>query len=437
VAGSDFCYRTFTTTLSGETCVNHSWVNTTNPDVAWIDLASNPGVNNIAVSAYDTTNDDVLLWMWDGSAFLTGDDERACTLAGTLTNAMNAEVAFEDSANEFVAYCGDGASNMNECEWTSGAGWEYDNGGTVTCGAFDPNPSANNDVRTMTCDEKPGSNTMICGQNDDTSDIDVWRWAGVAGTGGTHDSAFEPSFGDIGTIARDYDLAWDPENDDTGDGVIVHWDGSDVRCEFKGFDNDGAAGWSGTNTFDTCTGSSSWLLAESNPWTTDPTAAMVLRSNSAFDLLAHQWTGCYFAACMDNEQTLTADLSDENYFHFDFAWGPRPVEYDVRIEIWNLLTDTIASTVGTCLNIVTRGDDVQCLISGVGVISIGATQVVRVYIAHSSAAGSVLIDYDDADSTGDSRLTVPIPEAVLITALVVLPLLLVAAWVRRRKECSA
>jgi hypothetical protein len=248
---------------------------------------------------------------------------------------------------------------------------------------------------------------------------------------GTHDSAFEPSFGDIGTINRDYFLAWDPQNDDDGDGVVVHWDGSDAWCEFKAFDNDGAVGWSGTNTFDTCTGSSNWVMAYSNPWSTDATAAMVLRTNSNNDVVAHQWTGCYFAACMDNEQSITADTVNQNYLHMDFAWGPRPVEYDVRIEIWNIVADTVASTIGTCLNVITRGNDVQCLISGVASQVIGATQIVRAYIAHSSAAGSVIIDYEDGDSSGDSRMTIPIPEFSVGIAFVSI-LIVAAVWIRRR-----
>lgn len=429
---NNLCYRTFTTTLSGETCVDHSWVNTTNPSFEYVQLRSNPGVDTVGVFAADTTNDDAILWIWDGSAFLTGDDERACTLAYTLTKSYPGIVVAEDSSNEFTAFCGDGASNANICEWTSAAGWEYDNGATVTCTAFDPDASANNDVRTFSTGYayEIGTNKDLVATNNDGNDIDVWAWLGVAGAGGANGLLQEPSSTDCSGVLRCYDTAFDPQDDDVNDGIIVLWDGVDARCEFRAWDR-GTDTWSGTGTFDTCTGTTNWFTAIQSPWSTDATAAMILRGNSNNDVLAHQWTGG-FTGTVDGEQTLSTQTTDQAYPYFDFSWGPRPVEYDVRIEIWNKATDTVSSTIGTCLNIITRGDDVQCLVSGVGAQTLGATEVVRVYVAHSSSAGTVIISYDDADSSGDSRITVPIPEFVEIIIPIVSVLLILAVWRRKR-----
>ncbi len=110
-------------------------------------------------------------------------------------------------------------------------------------------------------------------------------------------------------------------------------------------------------------------------------------------------------------------------------------QYDVQIQIWNKDTDTVAETIGSCLDATTYGDDVQCLVSGIPQKTLTANQVVLVRIAHSSAAGTVTIDYDDADATGDSRMTIPIPEftdagAPVISVLVVLAIVRVF---RRRK----
>ena len=330
---------------------------------------------------------------------------------------------------------------MNVCEWTSAAGWEYDNGVTVTCAAFDPNPSANNDVRTMSTGYayQIGTNRALVGQNDDTNDIDIWNWEGVAGAGGAVETNQEPSSTDCSIVARCYDFAWNFQSaqvDNTVDGAVFLYDGVDARCEYRTY-NDATDAWTGTGTFEACTGSSSWFTAIQQPWGSATDAAIILRSNSNNDILSHQWDGNFAAAGGANhvltETSITADATDQAYPYFDFAWGPRPVEYDVRLEIWDKPTDAVKSTVGTCLNVVTRGDDVQCLISGVASIVLDSDDVVRIKITHSSAAGSVLVDYDDSDSTGNSRATIPLPELeqVLFVAFPLGTLVLIAVWRRK------
>jgi len=86
------------------------------------------------------------------------------------------------------------------------------------------------------------------------------------------------------------------------------------------------------------------------------------------------------------------------------------VEYDVSIQIWNKDTNTVAETIGSCLDTVAYGDEIQCLASGIAQKTLTSNQVVRIRVAHSSASGTVTIDYDDADTTGNSGITIPIPE---------------------------
>jgi hypothetical protein len=87
-------------------------------------------------------------------------------------------------------------------------------------------------------------------------------------------------------------------------------------------------------------------------------------------------------------------------------------DYDVHLEIWNLNTNDVAETVKSCTDVATRGEDVRCFIIGVASKTISSTQVVRIRLVHSSASGKVAFDYDDADTTGDSRATVPPPVGI-------------------------
>jgi len=114
------------------------------------------------------------------------------------------------------------------------------------------------------------------------------------------------------------------------------------------------------------------------------------------------------------------------------------VEYDVYLDVWDKPTNTVKTAIGSCLNVVTTGNDVQCLVSGVAQQVLDSDDVVRIRVTHSSPAGTVTIEYDDADSTGDSRVTIPtsIPEfgdvALPVLATVLMPI--VWRWSHRRRS---
>jgi hypothetical protein len=114
-------------------------------------------------------------------------------------------------------------------------------------------------------------------------------------------------------------------------------------------------------------------------------------------------------------------------------------DYDVHLEIWNLNTNDVAETIKSCTDVATRGEDVRCFITGVAQKTISSTQVVRIRLVHSSSSGKVVFDYDDSDTTGDSRATIPavgVPEfsdvALPLFAAVIIPVF----WKRSRRRRS-
>jgi len=88
------------------------------------------------------------------------------------------------------------------------------------------------------------------------------------------------------------------------------------------------------------------------------------------------------------------------------AFG-QAITFDVSAQIWNETTDTVTEAVGSCLGVTTPGDDVPCLVAGVPQKVLGPSQVVRIRVAHASSSGTLTIDLDDADATGDSRAILP------------------------------
>ena len=402
---NDFCYRTRggggSGTWSAETCMDNSAVTTTNPSFAYVTLANNPGSNLIGAGAFDTTNDDFVLQVWNGTAWVNAD--KACSTTVTKTDGWGGTVAAEDSSNEFVAYCGNGVNSAAECEWTSAGGWE------ATCATFDPDANPNNDWQNGFARSLDGTDkAMIC-HDSDISDVSCWRWTGLSGTGGTRGTVFEPT-GQDGCLSSGVHACigfdWNPDQTTTVDGLIVYFENAANSLSYNTY-NDGTDGWGTAATF-TSAGDHKWIDLRRTRSAGNTNKIFVVASNSNFDILAYRWTGSGAPA---NEQSVTADTVDETYPYWGLAFANSPsIQYDIRIEIWNKTTDSVVDTIGTCLDATTYGDDVQCLISGVAQKTLASDQVVRIRLVHSSSFSTVTIDYDDADTTGDSRITIPVPE---------------------------
>jgi hypothetical protein len=111
--------------------------------------------------------------------------------------------------------------------------------------------------------------------------------------------------------------------------------------------------------------------------------------------------------------------------------------YSVSLQIWNLGPNTVAETVISCTNQTTFGDDVRCFTDSVPQKNLGGSQVVRILVTYASGSGSVTIEYDDADATGDSRLTLPIPEFGDLALPILAIVLMFAAAARRRRRWVA
>src|SRR3990170_948513 len=108
--------------------------------------------------------------------------------------------------------------------------------------------------------------------------------------------------------------------------------------------------------------------------------------------------------------------------------------YSVSLQIWNLGPNTVAETVISCTNQTTVGEEVGCLSDSVPQKNLGGSQVVRVLVSYASGSGSVTIEYDDTDTTGDSRLTLPIPEFGDFALAIIGTVFVFAAAVRRRRR---
>jgi len=144
-------------------------------------------------------------------------------------------------------------------------------------------------------------------------------------------------------------------------------------------------------------------------------------------------TACWYVDATTSQTIVAGDW--ETLLDLSNTGG---ADYDVRIEIWNKNTDSVDETIQMCLDATSFGDDIQCLATSVAQKTLNSNQVVRLLLAHSFGSGTITIEYDDSDSTGDSRTTLPIPEfSEVAPAALAVVVLLLAVRARRRRQASA
>jgi hypothetical protein len=191
----------------------------------------------------------------------------------------------------------------------------------------------------------------------------------------------------------------------------------------------GTAGFGAVSVAPGATGNIRFVQLRSNPHRDE---IMALYSDARNDLSHRLWSGASWSALA---APLEAAMSVSGQREpFMFAWT-RVVEYDVHFEIWNLTSNTVRETIGSCLDRRTYGDDVQCLVSGIPVKVIALDEVVRIRVAHSSLGGTFQILIEEVAPAANSRMTLPIPEFATVLAPMVIPFLLYAVRrLRRRKR---
>src|SRR2546426_12720114 len=101
-------------------------------------------------------------------------------------------------------------------------------------------------------------------------------------------------------------------------------------------------------------------------------------------------------ACWYIDETSGATIPAGGWETLLDVWpGGTGAAYDVKMEVWNKDTDTVAEQIVACTAITTFGNDVECFATGVPRKTLTSNQVVRVYIVNSGSGPSVSIEYDD------------------------------------------
>jgi hypothetical protein len=292
-ATEDFCYRTRTAGASGtwsdpETCVDHTSVASLGEVLHWMVLANNPSSNRIALGISDRTNSDFLLTTWDGSAWVNTGGLCSATVTDTGANgATGGTVLAEDTADEFVAYCGNGVDSTAECEWTSAGGWEG------TCATFDADPDAGDDW-VHGGDGRPleGTNTgLVCYEND-LVDNDCWVWEGVSGTGGTRTTIELTDNALWGFTHAGIGYDWNPDQSTTRDALVVYGDSVAFNLMWGTIDDSGNTFTAGAGVIDSAFFGSGFIQGYRTRQAANTVKVhILLRNDDNSDIQTYRWDG--------------------------------------------------------------------------------------------------------------------------------------------------
>ncbi|MEE9196500.1 MAG: hypothetical protein V3U45_00005, partial [bacterium] len=309
-ATRDLAYRTFsrsTLTWSTEQYLDHASVVSTNPVVAWVELAVSvdAGTNNVGLLFFDASNDDALLATWDGTGWRTGAHQTACSMTVTRADSMGGTIAAEGLSGDYLALCGNGEDSAAYRTWTEASGWSA---ATI----FDPNPVAANDLRWLSSHPRPNSDEIMVLYSDDLRDILASRWSGSA-LGGWSTLATDSQAGK----RRPMGFAWNPDQSTTGDGLLVYDINVAGSAAYRTWDN-GLPSWTAQATF-SASGTHRWVEVVGNPNNETLKAKVFLLDDGAFDILAYNWKG---SGAPTAQFTISPDTTTRNFEMWESAWGP-------------------------------------------------------------------------------------------------------------------
>lgn len=206
----------------------------TDTDIVWIEMASQPGTNQIALIAQDY-NQDVVGLIWDGDTNSWGNEKKLNSLATNSRYEEQIAVAYMQSgANEGQAvFVHANSDDIYSWTWT-GSAWEG-SGKSWTDGA----PYS---IYWILLAADPNSDDLLLALMDTSKDIYVLPWDGS--NWGTHTLVETDAYGAYGNN-RPFSVIFEKHPDHNGHALIVYADTTGLRYQHS---SDGGTTWDGEST---------------------------------------------------------------------------------------------------------------------------------------------------------------------------------------------
>jgi hypothetical protein len=377
----------------------------------WLSLKPNPMGDDMII-AVATDNDDIGTAYWTGGAWANGVNHETNPDAG----GRIFDFAWEPTASKGLLVWGSSfyaAGQVSRKTFTAPNTW-----GAKTSVVMGANEHPWVQLRTNPFPRSGATKILGAVMETTANDLGAIRWDGTTLTvvGATTFTA------DTGTTSwESFDLEYHETNDDQ---LLVRYDWAGVPAsdsytlQIKGYRED-----ENVNV---------QVLTAPATWNTRVTISATSNIMYTYTLTAAEYNSGAPAVRFVDANGAGGMQSDLWIDYANVASGA--AQFDVFFDIWNIDLNTIAETVGTCADVTTRGSDVQCLVSSVPQKTIASNQVVRIRIAHSSTLGTVTIQFDNVDPTGNSRITIPVPEFGEVALPAAVSLLVPILWRARRRR---
>ena len=206
----------------------------TDTDIVWIEMASQPGTNQIALIAQDY-NQDVVGLIWDGDTNSWGNEKKVNSLTTNSRYEEQIAVAYMQSGAGAGQAVFVHANSDDIYSWTwTGSAWEG-SGKSWTNGA----PYS---IYWILLAADPNSDDLLLALMDTSKDIYVLPWDGSSW--GTHTLVETDAYGAYGDN-RPFNVIFEKHPDHSGHALIVYADTTGLRYQHS---SDGGTTWDGEST---------------------------------------------------------------------------------------------------------------------------------------------------------------------------------------------
>jgi len=267
--------------------------------------------NEIIITGFDLTNNDINAWVWNGTAW---GNQRELTATATGTGGYEALA---------VKYASDGSKGM-VVGGTGAAGavnWQYWSAGAWTAGTFDTNGVSNNDVGSLSLKPNPSSAAMQLVDVETQRRLLTHYWNGTAWStiGTVIDNAVDVN------AQRCADFEWMP----TGSTGVLVWDSDTTGNLLNQTVCNPTCSAAGMTTVPSYAGTGKWITLFANPTVTDYVHILGIRMNSTAAggtpaIGAFFYNGSNYTNYGDNAFTSVATAVTYEAYSFGFRRDLRP-----------------------------------------------------------------------------------------------------------------
>ncbi|HBD09759.1 MAG TPA: hypothetical protein DCZ69_16020, partial [Syntrophobacteraceae bacterium] len=254
---------------------------TVDKTIHWIELASQPNTNQIALMAVDYDSDVVGL-IWEGACSSWGNEKKLGTITTYDTEGFDVEYMQTGTNAGKALFVWGQTTTLYSWTWT-GAAWE--------AALISKASAATGNIRWLTLAADPGSDDILVALSDDSRKIYTVNWTGsVWGT--RRDVETSGHYGSVGDH-RPYDIIFEATSGHSGHAIIVY--SGDYEPGYTGLvyrhTTDIATGWPVTATVE-------WVDVGKNVSSDCYWVELARASDGAIHLAVHEYRSSTDYLCL-------------------------------------------------------------------------------------------------------------------------------------------